>query len=66
MKALDGTLLADVVGKLFANADGKMKPYKKADLDYNIACRWLVVVVVGTDVGAAEGACSVAKMLKRC
>ena len=47
MKALNDTPLEDAVGKLFADADGKMKPYKKADLDYDIACGWLVVVVKG-------------------
>ena len=36
VKALDNTPLEDAVGKLFADADGKMKPYKKADLDYDI------------------------------
>ena len=62
--ALDGTPVADAVGKLFADADSKMKPYKKADLDYDITCGWIVVVVKGTDVGAAEGLCSVAETLK--
>ena len=51
MKSLDNTLLDDAVGKLFADADGKMKPYKKADLDYDISCGWLVVEVDGKDVG---------------
>ena len=62
--ALDGTPVADAVGKLFADADSKMKPYKKADLDYDITCGWIVVVVEGTEVGAAEGLCSVAATLK--
>ena len=33
VKSLDNTLLDYAVGKLFADTDRKMKPYKKADLD---------------------------------
>ena len=54
----------DAVGKLFANADRKMKPYKKADLNYNISCGWLVMEVNDKDMGATEGSCSVTETLK--
>ena len=64
VKALDNTPLDDAVGKLFADADGKVRPYKKADLNYNISCGSLVVEVDGKDVGATEGSCSVAETLK--
>ena len=64
MKALNNTVLEDVVGKLFADTDSKMKPYKKADLDYDLSCGWLVMEVDGKDVGATEGLCSVAETLK--
>ena len=49
---------------MFTNANSKMKPYKKADLDYDIACGWIVMVVEGVDEGAAEGHCSVTETLK--
>ena len=55
----------DAVGKLFADTDRKMKPYKKANLNYNISCGWLVVEVDGKDMGATEGSCLVAEMLKK-
>ena len=64
VKALSNTLLDDGVGKLLADADGKMKPYKKADLNYDISCGWLVMEVDGKGMGATEGSCSVAEMLK--
>jgi len=64
VKALDNTPLDEAVGKMFADADGKMRPYRKADLDYDISCGWLIVAVDGHSAGATDGICSVAETLK--
>ena len=65
-KRLSNIPVAGAVGKLFADAEGKMKPYKKADLDYDIACGWIAIwwSKAGAGEDAAEGHCSVAETLK--
>ena len=39
LKALDGVPVHDALGRRFANAASKMRPYNKADLDYDVGDR---------------------------